>query len=269
MRFARLVLSFLLILCSSMRLSSQQSGTAPVRDPQAVAVLQNALVALGGTAQTAPTSIVASGTYTRFLSDSNSVSLPLRVEALGYDQFRWEVDTPDQGTVVTVVSGTASWQQFAQGTESVTISHIPGTTFESFPALYISDWINSSAIAVKMIGTESLAGRSVYHLSITPTLEGNQDPNRESMYETTHQRDLFVDLKTDLPVRLRYYKHPTDWRDAIPVDVEYSTFQVVSGIAFPTTVTSYLGDTQFSQIQYQSINLNAPVAPSDFAGGAR
>lgn len=246
--------------------STSSSSQVPVQcDAQALAMLQSALVALGGAAETA--SIVASGTHTQFLADSTTVSVPLRVEILGYDRFRWEVDTPDQGTVVTVVSGTTAWRQSAEGTEWLTISQIPGTTFESFPALYVSNWLSSSAVAVKMIGTESLAGNTVYHISITPTLGGNTDPKRETIYETTHQRDLFVDQKTNLPVRLRYFMHPTDWRVAIPVDVEYSNFQVVSGIAFPTTVTSYLGDSQISQIQYQSIKLNAPVAASDFAGG--
>ena len=269
MRVARLLLTLIIVFSSSPRVNSQQSLTVPVRDAQAVAILQSALASLGGTAQTAPASIVASGTYTRFLADSTTVSLPLRAEVLGYDKFRWEVDTPDQGTVVTVVFGTASWHQSAQGTESVTISQIPGTTFESFPALSISNWLSSPTVAVKMIGSESLAGNAVYRISVTPTLGANTDPNWKTMYETTHQCDFYVDQKTNMPLRLRYYKHPTDWRVAVPVDVEYSDFQVVGRIAFPTTITSFLGGNKLSQIQYQSIKLNAPVAASDFAGGGQ
>src|SRR6266404_4133071 len=92
MRVARLLLTLIIVFSSSPRVNSQQSLTVPVRDAQAVAILQSALASLGGTAQTAPASIVASGTYTRFLADSTTVSLPLRAEVLGYDKFRWEVD---------------------------------------------------------------------------------------------------------------------------------------------------------------------------------
>ena len=216
--------------------------------------------------QPAPASIVATGTYTRFRADSSIVSAPMRVEALGYDQFRWELDTPDQGAIVTVVCGTTSWHQSSQGTDPVALRQIPGTTFESFPALALSKWINSPSFKLKIVGSESIAGRPVYHVSVTPVLDGNSDPVLEQIYEATHQRDIFVDQQTNLPVRLRFYSHPNDWRVAVPIDVEYSSFQIVSGIAFPTVVTNYFGDTKLSQIQYQSITLNAPVAASDFTG---
>jgi len=81
------------------------------RDPQALTILQSALIALGGAAQTA--SIVASSTRTQFLADSTTVSLPWRVEVFGYDRFRSEVDTPDHCTLVTVVSGTISSHYFS------------------------------------------------------------------------------------------------------------------------------------------------------------
>src|SRR6266571_7930838 len=84
---------------------AQQTATTVQRDSQAVAALQRALAALGGTSKPMPSSIVASGTYALFLADS-TVSYPVRVKVLGLDQFRWEVDTPDQGTVATVVFGT-------------------------------------------------------------------------------------------------------------------------------------------------------------------
>jgi len=260
---ARLVflLVFALFVQSSM---SQQTSTTVQRDPQALTVVQQAVSALGGAA---PTSLTASGTYTRPLADS-TVSYPLRVEVLGANKFHWEVDTPDLGTVITVVSGTASWSQSTQGTEQIPIAEIPGKTLENFPLLGLSDWASSSAIGLKMVGPETIAGKAVYHVMVKPTLSGNTNPNRESVYEATHQREIYLDQQTNLPVRLRYYRHPLDWRVGIPVDVEYSNFKTIGGISFPMTVTTYLGDQKITQIQYQSLNLNVSIADSDFVEGA-
>ncbi|MGB4783473.1 MAG: hypothetical protein WAQ77_02065 [Candidatus Acidiferrum sp.] len=59
----RFVLSFLLILASSPRLNSQQAtSTQPQRDPQALAVLQQAITVMGGPAAVAQIqSVVAQG----------------------------------------------------------------------------------------------------------------------------------------------------------------------------------------------------------------
>lgn len=48
MRVSRVVLSLLLILSSSPHLSSRQSVTAPQGDPQALAILQQSFIAMGG-----------------------------------------------------------------------------------------------------------------------------------------------------------------------------------------------------------------------------
>jgi len=267
MRVGPFVLSLLVIASTSSQLSSQQSASSPQRDPQAIALLQQALTATSGTAQPAPTSIVASGTYTRFLADS-TVSYPLRVEALGFDRFRWEIDTPDEGTIMTIVSGTASWSLSSQGTAAIPIAEIPGKTFESFPILALSTWANSPTAGLKMIGPETLAGRAVYHVSVAPTLAGNTNPNREKVYDATHQREIFFDQETNLLFHLRYYRHPTDWRVGIPVDAEYSNFQTIAGISFPMTIATYLDDQKITQIQYQSLTLNTSIPASDFLQGA-
>lgn len=241
----------------------QTVSSTVTRDPQAVAAVQTALSNLGSVNQSAPTSIVASGTYTSFASGA-AVSSPLTVEALGFDQFRWEVDTPDQGTFVTIVSGTTGSRQSSQETDAIPLGQIPGTTFETFPVLALAQWVSSSNIGLTMIGTETIGGQNLLHISITPTLVGNTDANLEKIYETTHQREIYLDPQTMLPVRLRYYSHSTDWRTTVPIDLVYSNFQSVNGVLFPLTVTRYSGNQILATIQYQSIVLNSSLNPSDF-----
>lgn len=245
--------------------SNPSIQTAPARDPQAVALVQTAFAALGG--NRAPlTTVVASGTYTQFLAGS-TVSYPLRVKVLGSDRFRWEIDTPDEGTVVTVVSGTASWSQSAAGTQAISVGEIPGKTFENFPTLALLTWAGTPSVGLKMNDTETMAGNTVYHISVSPTRSDIAATHAKEVYATTQQREIFLDQKTNLPIRLRYYSHPLDWRVPLLMEVEYSNFQSQGGIAFPSTVTTYLGDVKVSQIQYQSISLNVPVAATAFVRG--
>ncbi|MGC2530544.1 MAG: hypothetical protein WA639_22575 [Candidatus Acidiferrum sp.] len=267
MRSERSVFLFIFVFVTVSATAQQPTPPtveAPQRDIQAVALLQQAFAALGGAA---PTSMTASGTYTRYLTDS-TVSYPLRVEVLGVDKFHWEVDTPDLGTVTTVVSGTASWSQSTQGTQQIPIGEIPGKTLENFPLMGLSNWAISSATGLKMVGTETIAGKAVFHVTVTPTLIGNTDPKRETVYEATHKREIYLDQQTGLPFRLRYYRHPLDWRVGVAVDIEYSNFQTVGGISFPMTITAYMGDQKITQIQYQSLNLNASIPDADFVEGA-
>lgn len=144
------------------------------------------------------------------------------------------------------------------------MAEIPGTALENFPMLALSEWVSSSTIGLKMGGSETIAGRAVYHITITPTLVGNTDPRREKVYESTHNREIYIDQQTNLPVRVRYYRHPTDWRVGVAVDVDYSNFQSISGISFPMTTTTSQNGQQVSQVQFQSVNLNTSISASDF-----
>lgn len=259
LRISGLCLAVVLLFVHSA--SAQSTPNTVVRDPQAVVLLQRALAALGGAA---PTSIVATGSYVRFVDDS-TVSYPLRVEALGTDKFRWEIDTPENGTVATTVSGTVGLLQSAQGTEAIPIGEIPGKAFESFPVLALSLWVNSATTSVTLVGADTLAGTAVEHISITPSLTGSAGPHHEQVYETTHRREIFLNQQTSVPVGVRYYAHPTDWRSGIAVDLVFTDFRTVNGLLFPFKITRYLNGQKVSAIQYDSITLNSTLNESDFS----
>jgi hypothetical protein len=260
-RISGLVLAVLFL--SLPKAFSQTTQSPVARDPQAVASMQAALAAIGGTTQATPTSIVASGTYT-LVQTNPPVSYPLQVEVLGFYQFSWEYNTPDQGVVSTIVSGDTGWLETSLETDGIPVGQIPGNTLETFPALALALWANTASVSVTMVGTESLNGETVLHILVAPTLAASADPNLQNIYAQTNQRDVFLDQQTFLPVRVRYYSHPTDWRAAIPVDLALSNFKQVNGLLFPFTVTRYVGGVALATIQYQSIILNTPVNVSDF-----
>jgi hypothetical protein len=67
-----------------------QAAATPlvVKDASALTALQQALLALGAGPNSPVLSIVATGTYTTFLSDGSTNSVPLSLETLGTQKFR-------------------------------------------------------------------------------------------------------------------------------------------------------------------------------------
>src|SRR6267154_1762717 len=104
MRVAPLVLLLALILYSSPRLISQQSASAPQRDPQAVALLQASVRAMGASV---PSDSVATGTVV-VVAGSLTTSGTVRILTRGTDQTLEQLSLP-QSTVATIYSrGTAN-----------------------------------------------------------------------------------------------------------------------------------------------------------------
>ena len=102
----------LVIALPSASYSQQTTAQAPptqagqnTQNPQAAAVITAALSAMTGVSATVPTSLTASGTYTRW-PNGNSVTFPIQLKALGVTSFRWDSSEPT-GTVTTIVSGTS------------------------------------------------------------------------------------------------------------------------------------------------------------------
>ncbi len=242
--------------------STIAAQTPPQRDPQAVAILQASVAALGGTRVGLPGSVTGSGTYTQFQAGS-APAFPLRFKVLGTDKFRWETDSPD-GTVTVVVRGDLAEHQRATNTQRLPVTQLLGKTAENFPILAIARWIGTPTIGLQLVGSEIFNGRSVYHISILKTWGGVRPADFKKAYEQTNRCELFVDQQTYMPVGVRYYEHPTDWRVSIPVDLVFSDFRPVGGLQFPFTLTRYRRDYKLSIVQLQFIQLNPLLADQDF-----
>src|SRR5713226_10363550 len=111
MRVVRLVLSFLLILSSSPRLSSQQSVSAPQRDPQALTILNQVLGASGG-ATTLSTVQDATGTGTvTYYWAGLQVQGTATARSRGVGQFRIDAVLPQGVRSWAVSNGSGSLKE--------------------------------------------------------------------------------------------------------------------------------------------------------------
>jgi hypothetical protein len=261
--------SFSLAQNSSSTLNATATATAPanaatiIRDMQAITMLQQALAALGGTGG-APSSITASGTYTKYAGDGSTTAYPIRLEALGNDKFRREIDLSD-GTHVVIVRGASGWTVSPQATDGLSLAQRAGNNLEDLPVLALAQWLSSTNVGLRAVGAETVAGTSVFHITVQPTALANASAHLEKVYEETSRCEIFLDPQTSLPVRIRYYVHPTDWRVAIPVDLDLSNFQSIQGVLFPSTISRYINGRKLSTTEYQAITLNVSLSDADFS----
>jgi hypothetical protein len=254
MRF-RLIVALALIVCfllpsAARQTTSSTPAVAPpvLRDPQAVAVLQTSIAALGGGTQPIPPSITAVGTYTDFAGASYQV----RLMTLGIDKVRWETDLPN-GTVVSIIRGRGGWKQDVDGTSMLSVADTVGQGNENLPLLALVKWATSPNVLVSLVGTESSAGVSQYHVSLTEGRDPTAPTDAEKILRAVRLCELYIDQQTNLPARLRYYEHPGDWRRSVPVDLVFSDYRTVAGLLFPFTLTRYSAGQKVNLIQLTSV----------------
>lgn len=259
----------LLPVCVAMLVLSALAAaqTTPDRNPQAMSTIGKSLAALAqgnlSAVLTDQEPLTASGTYTQFTSDGEQ-TFPLTVEAIGARNIRWDVQRED-GQVTTVVQGPTGWIRDPKGTTTLSVSQLPGRGAEALPLLLLADWYSSTQVAFQPPDTQHIKGHTFTHVVTwrSPAAAASL-PGFPSAYKKMTRCEVYLDPVTFMPMRLRYYAHPKDWRINIPVDIVFSSFKRTGGVVFPTTVTRYVQGQKEGEIQFSTVSLGATVNPDDF-----
>ena len=205
--------------------STQATPTPPTRDPQALAVLKNTLAALGSTL---PADSIATGTVTA-IAGSDEEQGTVRILTRGSTQSLEEIVLPnsDQTTVycnfMAAQSNGAS-QQSLNGGVAVTAQ----TAFFPLPLLVASE--NNPDVSFQYVALEQVNGAAAHHLRIWNTFTSRPYSQALTRYSV---RDVWIDSTSSLPVKITYTQQAGNTVAQILVEVDLSTYQSVSGIAYP------------------------------------
>jgi len=210
------------------------------------------------------TSVVASGTYVQFGVEGTQEAYPFRLKIAGADKARWEMDLLE-GTQTRVIDGGGGWVGSFRGQAPLPLSLVSGGTAEFLPVLALANWLASANVKMGSVTQEEIDGVSLLRIPIRRGYEGAAPDDFKKAFEQVTRCELYLDPINFVPVRLRYYEHPGDWRRDVPVDLVYSNYQSVSGATMPMTVSRFLGGRKASEIQFKTISLNAAIADSEFA----
>jgi hypothetical protein len=250
-------ISFLIGLLSLFSQSStQQTVSAVQRDPQAVALLQASVRAMGGTV---PTDSIATGDIVTVAGSLTSTGT-IRILTRGTDQSYDEIQTP---SVFALVYSRGRASSIIGGT----LSELPidlGVTTQStdFPLPMFAGVLANSDTAFKYIGLETLNGNSVQHIQFWNTFASI--PDLQSLASSS-LRDVWVNTSSGLPVRVSFKRRSANApSQSTSIDVSLSEYRNINGVLYPFSIQVALNGTPWATITIQNVTLNNGLDDTNF-----
>lgn len=258
--------SLLLLALLAFPTLAQTNTQAVASDPQAVALATKAFAALTGGAQIQDVSL--SGSANRVAgADEETGTVILKALGATYSELNLNLSGGVRSEVRTAPGGVpqGSWTA-PNGSVNPFAQHNCLTDAAwFFPALSALSQLSNPNLIAKYIGQETRGQEAVQHLQLFLTLPvTTSDPS--GLYSTLTTEDLYLDASSFLPVALKFSAHPDNNALAnIPVEVDFSNYQSVSGIQVPFRIQKLLNGSLFLDITVQSAVLNSGLTDADFA----
>jgi hypothetical protein len=264
MRSARV--TYLLACCVfsvSILASAQQRLTAlpvasspPIRDPQAVAVLQQAVKAMGGNV---PADSLATGTVT-IVAGSSTDSGTIRILTRGTQQTFEEVQTPTDARSVVFSNGEAS-ETIAGAATPFPMQRAVTSQCWYFPLPYLDALLSNPDESFTYVGTESHGVAAALHIQASNTYASNTKVQFLGAFTTT---DLWFDAQSGLPLQVAYLRRDTGLSPKIRMETQFSSYRNISGFLYPTTIQVLMNGTQWMTISFQTVNFNTGLTDANF-----
>lgn len=242
----------------------QLPGLVVSSDAQAVAVLGNAMNAVGGLSILAGLEdFTASGNITYFWA-GQQVQGTVTLRGKGLDEFRMDADLP---------SGTRSWAVdhgigMLSDTDG-TVTPIPGHNAVNlgaltFPYLWLAGAAGNPQTTVSTLGTTQVNGTSAIEIRVQRHYATSYDPTGAIAQLTT--RDFFVDPTTFLILKTEIMTHPAKtFSLSLPEDLYFSNYQRVSGVLVPFSIEETINGQEIWTVQISSVQFNSGLSDADFS----
>lgn len=253
------------LLFSVMPIQAQQASSVPVqRDAQAVSVLQRSLAALVGSTNVSDVTLSGSANWIAG-SDNESGSVTLKATAIGQGRIDLSLSGGQRSEVVDASqqAPTGSWCG-PDGVWHAAAGHnlLSDPTW-FFPTFLIRRALASTGYAISAMDTETQDGVSVEHVTIyqSSALVARQATG----IPTLGQIDLYLDASTFLPTSISFNAHPdTDAKVDIPIQIKFSNYQTVQGIAVPYHIQKYIQNGLALDVTVTGVQLNSGLSATVF-----
>lgn len=225
------------------------------RDSKAIAVLNQSVLAMGGSA---PSDSAATGQIALSAGSKEEVGT-IRVLTRGTDQSLVEVTTDERRTIV-YSRGHAVEKHGLNARKLQLELAMAGQAIE-FPLPLLVRALAEDDVSVTYVGLEQIDGISAHHIRFAKSFVGREF---QSLTELS-RRDLWIDAATGLPKKLSYeIRSARGASAAIPVEVWFSDFRVFGEVLYPTSVIKHLNGTPWAVVRIESVVLNAGLSDADF-----
>jgi hypothetical protein len=235
---------------------TQTAVQTPSKDPQAIAVLQQSVVAMG---TTTPSDSTASGTITTVagsLTENGTIIILTR----GTNQTSEQIQTP-HGSTVIYSQGQAS---YGTGSTPVPLPMERAVTAQcpDFPLALLAGALNSPDTAYKYVGLETLDVASAHHVQIWNSFAST--PKLQAIAKFSI-KDVWIDAKSGLPIKVSYTRRDAGGASpGIAMEASYADYRNVSGVLYPFAIQASMNGTPWATITIQSVLLNTGLTDLNF-----
>jgi hypothetical protein len=253
----------LLVLLGSTLLLAQQ----PQSDSQAVAFAAQSIVAL--TNGIAITDVTLSGSVT-WTGGSNTKTGNATAYGKTNLDSRLDLTLPDgnRSEIRNSITGApqGAWVDANRNSTPSATQNCWTDAVWFFPALTSLSAVNSDPTLVLVyVAAETHNGSSVQHIQSYHYVS-SRNPKVTAFTQQVSTVDYYLDSATLIPLSIVFNAHPdNDANTNIPVEVDYSNFQVVSGVIVPFHIVKTWGGTPLVDFTVTSLALNSGLPDSLFS----
>jgi hypothetical protein len=263
-----------------------QTTTPATSDPQAVALIQQSLGVLTGSA-TVISDVTLTGSAQRIAgSDSETGTATLMAMAPAYSklsldlpsglrsEIRNPAGTPPPGSVppgvlasVSLVQPVGAWSGPNGVLNPIAQQNLMTDAVWFCPVFTLTNVVASQAYVLSYVGPSTLNGQAVLHVSAIQQFSAlsNAPAQTTALLQHLSQMDFYLNATTLLPVALVFNVHPdTNALTDIPTEIVFSNYQAVSGVQVPLHVQKYLNNVLALDLQFTNAVLNSGLSASSF-----
>lgn len=241
---------------------TQSTSLVAPKDPQATALAQRALAALGATNLSPGETVLASGTLT--VSGTYPIVFPILMKSRGTDQLRSELTT-SKGVRVTIIrggygkivqpDGTFRWLS-TENTVSQRVAYIP--------ALSLLAEHQTTTTSAQYIGTTSLEGGSADVIALA--VYEQTGPITASEQSTNTRKLFYIDHDTGLVLRVQEMHYSENGSgDSQSEETRYSDYRQIQGVMIPFHQQTYVNGQVMFDLALSDVTFGALLSDSDFS----
>ncbi len=246
-------------------LAAQQPAATPTpapsqRDPQAVALVQRAVIAMGGAA---PSDSTATGTVT-IVAGSKTSTGTIHVLTRGTSQTAEQITADAETSSVTFSDGLAA-TDVGSGPTQLPLEATYTRRSAIFPLPLLAGMLSNPDTACQYLGADSVGGAQAQHVRVWDTFAST--PYLRTISEYT-AFDFWFDPSSGLPLKASY-----EQRDAggsapkLLMDLQYSDWKSLGSIKYPSSVLKSVNGTPWITITLQKVQLQTGLTDNNFPVG--
>jgi hypothetical protein len=250
---------FLSIFALSLLASAAAQQTASTSSPQAIQLLQRALLAL--TSGPLPADISLTGTVRRIAGSDDETGQATLTATPTDSRVDFNLPSGKRSEVHRIAALAGSWSDSDGVSHQLPFHNVLTEPAWFFPSFAIGRGLSASGHLAAYIGQETKDSQTVEHLSISQ--QSADSGNVPALVQRLSQTDLYLDSTTLLPVALTFNIHPDNNAVLdVPIEIRFSDYRSINGIQVPFHVQKFLNNSLILDLQFSTATLNTGFSAS-------